>query len=179
MIPQYSYDGSVNLIINDGITIPKLINTRFSATGKNTYEIVDRKGNNDSNIYDQGDKFESDISLYKRTQGIAQIEFNGVFSGGSLAVGNYYFYFKLADADGNESDFIGESGLVSVFIGQDSYSSVHTGQKNQNSFKQVSFTLKNIDSSYDYIIVYYSRSTAEESYNEITEYVKINKKFLI
>ena len=26
MIPQYSYDGSVNLILNDGINIPKLIN---------------------------------------------------------------------------------------------------------------------------------------------------------
>jgi hypothetical protein len=42
----------VNLIINDGINIPRLINSRFSATGKNTYEIVDRKGNNDTNIYD-------------------------------------------------------------------------------------------------------------------------------
>lgn len=34
IIPQYSYDGSVNLIINDGINIPRLINSRFSATGK-------------------------------------------------------------------------------------------------------------------------------------------------
>jgi hypothetical protein len=52
IIPQYSYDGSVNLIINDGVNIPRLINSRFSATGKNTYEVVDRKGNNDTNIYD-------------------------------------------------------------------------------------------------------------------------------
>ena len=52
IIPQYSYDGSVNLIINDGLNKPKLINSRFSATGKNTYEIIDRKGNNDTNIYD-------------------------------------------------------------------------------------------------------------------------------
>ena len=50
--PQYSYDGSVNLIINDGINIPRMINSRFSATGRNTYEIVDRKGNNDTNIQD-------------------------------------------------------------------------------------------------------------------------------
>jgi hypothetical protein len=32
-----------------------MINSRFSATGKNTYEVVDRKGNNDTNIYDQGE----------------------------------------------------------------------------------------------------------------------------
>jgi hypothetical protein len=55
IVPQYSYDGSVNLIINDGLNIPRLINTRFSATGRNTYEIVDRKGNTDTNIYDSGE----------------------------------------------------------------------------------------------------------------------------
>ena len=53
--------------------------------------------------------------------------------GGNLKIGNYHFYFRLADSDGNETDFIGESGLVSVFIGEDSYSSVHTGNKNENS----------------------------------------------
>jgi hypothetical protein len=41
----------------------------------------------------------------------------------------------LADADGNETDFVAESGLVSVFIGEGSYGSVHTGTKNENSTK--------------------------------------------
>lgn len=54
ILPQYSYDNSVNLIINDGKNIPRLINSRFSATARNQYQIVDRKGNNDTNIYDQG-----------------------------------------------------------------------------------------------------------------------------
>ena len=52
ILPQYSYDGSVNLILNDGKSFPKLINSRFSAREKNTYEIVDRSGNDDTNIYD-------------------------------------------------------------------------------------------------------------------------------
>lgn len=179
IIPQYSYDGSVNLIINDGINIPKLINTRFSATGKNTYEIVDRKGNNDSNIYDSGDQFEVDTSLYKRITKIPKIKFEGVTPGGNLKIGNYHFYFKLADDDGNETDFFGESGLVSVFIGSSSYSSVNTGQKNQNSYKQVIFDISNLDSAYSYINVYYSRSTAEGLNNSVTEYIKIDKKYLI
>jgi hypothetical protein len=38
--------------MTDGFSKPRLVNTRFSSTGKNTYEIVDRKGNNDTNIYD-------------------------------------------------------------------------------------------------------------------------------
>ena len=177
IIPQYSYDGSVNLIINDGINTPRLINSRFSATGKNTYEVVDRKGNNDTNIYDQGDQFDIDTSLYKRVIKIPKIDFRGVSSGGNLKVGNYHFYFKLSDADGNETDFVGESGLVSVFIGFNDYFSVTTGTKNENSFKQVNFQITNIDSSYDYVTVYYSRSTAECGDNRVLEYIKIDKKF--
>jgi hypothetical protein len=52
ILPQYSYDGSVNLILNDGLNIPRLINSRFTVTGRNTYKVIDRKGNNDTNIYD-------------------------------------------------------------------------------------------------------------------------------
>lgn len=179
IVPQHSYDGSVNLIINDGINIPRLINSRFSATGKNTYEVVDRKGNNDTNIYDQGEQFDIDTSLYKRVVKIPKINFKGVYSGGNLKVGNYHFYFKLSDADGNETDFVGESSLVSVFIGFNEYFAVQTGQKNENSFKQVSFQLSDIDSSYDYVYVYYSRSTAEAGENMQTQYAKIDKKFLV
>ena len=177
IVPQYSYDGSVNLIINDGINVPRLINSRFSATGRNTYEIVDRKGNNDTNIYDQGEQFDIDTSLYKRVIKIPKIDFKGVSSGGNLRVGNYHFYFKLSDADGNETDFVGESGLVSVFIGFNDYFSVTTGTKNENSFKQVNFQISNIDSSYDYVTVYFSRSTAEGGMNPVTTYTKIDKKF--
>ena len=179
IVPQYSYDGSVNLIINDGINVPRLINSRFSATGRNTYEIVDRKGNNDTNIYDQGEQFDIDTSLYKRVIKIPKIDFKGVSAGGNLRVGNYHFYFKLSDADGNETDFVGESGLVSVFIGFNDYFSVTTGTKNENSFKQVNFQISNIDSSYDYVTVYFSRSTAEGGMNPVTTYTKIDKKYSV
>ena len=49
---QPSYDGSVNLILNDDRNPPRLINSRFSTKELNTYEIVDRIGDNDTNIYD-------------------------------------------------------------------------------------------------------------------------------
>lgn len=177
--PQYSYDGSVNLIINDGINVPRLINSRFSATGKNTYEIIDRKGDNDTNIYDQGAQFDIDTSLFKRVCTIPKLEYKGTTSGGNLKVGNYHFYIKLSDADGNETDFVAESGLVSVFIGFSNPSSITTGVKNQNSYKGVSLYLSNIDLSYNYLYVYYSRYTAEQEENFNTEYKKIDKKFII
>lgn len=179
IIPQASYDGSVNLIINDGINLPRLINSRFSATGKNTYEIVDRKGNNDTNIYDSGEQFDIDTSLYKRIIKIPKIDFKGVSAGGNLRIGNYHFYFKLADADGNETDFVGESGLVSVFIGFNDPDCVTSGQKNENSYKQVEFQLSNLDSAYSNVTVYYSRYTAEAGENYVTEYIKIKKNYLI
>lgn len=179
MLPQYSYDGSVNLILNDGKNSPKLINSRFSATGKNTYEVCDRKGNNDTNIYDQGESFEIDTSLYKQTSKIAKLKFQGVSHGGNLKIGNYHFYFKLSDADGNESDFIAESGLVSIFLGSDSFKSVSTGERDQNARKQVQFQIYNLDSSYDYVHVYYSRYSAENNQNRTIEYIKINKDYRI
>lgn len=179
IIPQYSYDGSVNLVLNDGVSPPKLINSRFSVTGLNTYEVIDRKGDNDSNIYDEGESFYIDTSLYKVIKTIPKIKFNGCISGGNLKVGNYFFYFKLADADGNETDFVGESGLVSIFIGHGSPKSVTTGQKNENSGKCVKFKLTDIDSGFDHVTVYYSRTTAEGSENAIPEYKKINSRFSI
>lgn len=177
--PQYSYDGSVNLIINDGINVPRLINSRFSATGKNTYEIIDRKGDNDTNIYDQGTQFDIDTSLFKRVCTIPKLEYKGTTSGGNLKIGNYHFYIKLSDADGNETDFVAESGLVSVFIGFSNPSSITTGVKNQNSYKGVSLYLSNIDLSYNYLYVYYSRYTAEQEENFNTEYKRQIKVYNI
>lgn len=179
IVPQYSYDGSVNLILNDGINPPRLINSRFSTTGMNTYEIIDRKGNNDTNIYDEGNQFDIDTSLYKRVTSIPKLSYNGTSSGGNLKIGNYHFYIKYSDADGNETDFVAESGLVSVFIGFGAPDSLTTGTKNENSFKTVNLYISNIDPSYDYLYVYYSRYTAEQGENFNTEYIKIDKKFIV
>lgn len=178
IIPQYSYDNSVNLIINDGKNIPRLINSRFSATSKNKYQIVDRKGNNDTNIYDQGSQFDIDTSLYKRVVEIPKLRFIGVYNGGSMPVGNYHFYFKYADADGNETDYIAESGLVSVFIGNEP-TSIKTGFRDENSHKIVQFSLSNIDSAYQYVTVYYTKSTSDIFQNKTTKAVKIEQKFFV
>ena len=90
---QQSYDGSVNLILNDNRNIPRLINSRFSVLQNNTYEIVDRIGNNDTNLYDEN-QFDNDTSLYKRVNTIPTIEFKGVNNSGRLKVGNYVIYIK-------------------------------------------------------------------------------------
>lgn len=179
ILPQASYDGSVNLIINDGNSYPKLINTRFASTGKNTYNIINRKGNSDSNIYDRGKEFKSDTSLYKIVNSFPKVNLLSITLGGNLKVGNYNFYFRLSDADGNESDFIEESGTISIFKGINRHSAISTGERNDNSFKQIQFQLKNLDTSFNYVTVYYSRNTSEINQNYVTEYIKIDRKYLI
>jgi hypothetical protein len=117
--------------------------------------------------------------LYKRVIKIPKIKFNGLTSGGNLKVGNYHLYFKLSDADGNETDFVGESGLISVFIGFNDPHSVTTGQADENSFKSIQVVLSNVDSAYSYVYVYYSRYTAADQEELNTEYIKIDKKFVV
>lgn len=177
ILPQYSYDGSVNLIINDGLNIPRLINSRFTVTGRNTYKIIDRKGDNDTNIYDQGDQFDTDTSLFKNVNKIPKLEYLGT-SNGNMPIGNYHFYFKYSDSDGNESDWVAESGLVSVFIGN-SPGSMNTGIRDENSIKSVRFRLSNIDLGYVYVKVYYTRYSADVDSNIIVEAKQVNKNFLV
>lgn len=179
IVTQPSYDGSVNLILNDGKHQPRLINTRFSTTGMNTYKIVDREGDNDTNIYDE-ETFTSEISLYKKVNSIVKLHFSGLGQSGNLKVGNYIFYFKLADSDGNETDFVAESGIVTCHIGNlnDPFS-IRGGFEDENSYKRVFFQISNIDTSYDKVIVYYTRSTSSQDGNEITLAYKILSTFPI
>jgi hypothetical protein len=177
ILPQHSYDGSVNLILNDGINIPRLINSRFTVTGRNTYKVIDRKGDNDTNIYDQGDQFDVDTSLFKNVNKIPKLEYLGT-SSGNMKIGNYHFYFKYSDVDGNESDWVAESGLVSVFMGN-TPQSVNTGIRDENSIKSVKFKLSNIDIGYAYVKVYYTRYSADVDSNLVVQAKRIDKNFLV
>ena len=170
---QPSYDGSVNLILNDDKNPPRLINTRFTPMENNTYKIVNRMGNNDANIYDD-DQFEIDTSLYKRISMLPRIVFNGIEDGGACKVGNYVFYFRYEDTDTNMTDFVGETGVVTCHIGGvNDIGSIKGGLKDENSNKLISFTLSNVDSGYSSVRVYYTRYTSD------TDGVQVHKNYLI
>lgn len=120
------------------------------------------------------------MSLYKKTNNIANLTFIGLNTSGNLKVGNYVFYFKLSDSDGNETDFIAESGIVTCHIGNlNDPSSIQGGIKDENSYKSASFLLTNIDSSYNNVVVYYTRSTSDIDGNEMTTSFKIVKQFAV
>lgn len=178
---QKSYDGSINLILNDGHNIPRLINTRFSVLGEGKCKIPKRR-RNDDNLYSLGDKedFNIDTSLIKRTKKFPIVNYGGVLNTGNLKVGNYTFYFKYCDTDGNETDWIAESGVVSIFKGNDSDPfSIDGGVEDMNANKSIQFTLTNIDSSYHYIKVYYVRTSAAKNQGAVQKAYSIVKTFEI
>jgi len=176
---QPSYDGTVNLILSDNHTPPRLINSRFSVTEGRRFYIVDREGNKDTNIYDD-DKIDNQTRLYKTINRIPKLEFLGLDNDGKLNVGNYVFYFRLVDADGNETDIITESGIISCHVGNiNDPKSIRGGMGNENSGKALTFRLTNLDSNYDFLNIYYSVSTSDYSEKEISKYFKIDTKFTI
>ena len=107
---QESYDGSINMILNDDKNPPMLINSRFTPLEDDRYKIIDRAGNNDTNIYNQG-QLSLQTKLYKTSNTIPKLNFEGLESGGENKAGNYTFFVRYSDADGNETDIILESGL--------------------------------------------------------------------
>lgn len=180
---QKSYDNSVNLILNDGYNIPRLINSGFAVTSQSTYEIPIRTNSSTQQYVNEKDEqniFDIITSLNKRYQKIPKIKFNGVLNNGSLPVGNYVFYFKYSDADNNTTDIIAESGIVSCFQGNNADpSSINGGFRDESSNKSVSFTLSNLDKGFDYIKVSYSRNTSDLDQNRVTSVTDIDYKFSI
>lgn len=174
---QTSYDGSVNLILNDGLNKSKLINSRFRVNENNTYEVINRSGNNDANLYDK-EQFDTDTSLVKSVKKIPSIQFYGIDGSGQLPCGSYNFYFKYEDDDGNETDFIGETGSIVCHIGLiNNPTSIRSGLENENSGKAVNITIDDIDESYNNLRVYYSRRTSSAHHESIVEYKKIINKY--
>ena len=175
---EESYDGSANIIINDKVNPLKVVNSRFYLIDSNNYKIGDRKGNLDTNIYTEKN-FKVEANLVKSVQSVVGLDFLGLLESGTMKVGNYTFYFKLADSDGNEADFISESGKVVCHIGNVSQPRfIRGGQLNENSGKTVRFRLKNLDLAYNYIHVYYTRTTGDSS-QQITTAHKVSERYKI
>lgn len=178
---QPSYDGTVNLILNDNYNIPRMINSGFQVLSNNKYKYTIRKENS-SKLYEVSsqDVFDTQTSLNKRYKHIPKLTYKGVENSGNLKVGNYVFYFKYEDADGNETNIMQESGIVSCFKGKDADPlSINGGFRDENSNKLVKFKLEKLDIGYDYIKVMYSRDTSDLDQNRVTKVYTIDQKFKI
>lgn len=174
IIPQDSYDGSVNLIMNDGKNPPRLINSRFSIQDQNTFLIPDHTGFKDTNIYSTN-TFDVDTRLKMVPIKIPNVVYNGLLeSSGNMKCGTYNFFFKFADSDGNESEVVAESGMVQCHIGSiNSPNSIRMGMEDENTGKAIHFTLTNIDAGCDYVHVLFSRMSSGVGQGVIPVYQKV------
>ena len=176
---QPSYDGTVNLILNDDLNPPRIINSRFTTVEDKRFKIIDRKGDTDTNIYSD-ENVDLETRLFKNYNKVPYVQFLGLQEGGNLLTGNYSFYFKYTDVDGNESDIIAETGVICVHEGGiNNPSSISGGILNTNCNKIIKIKINNLDTSYNYVNIYYTRSTGEDSYNPITEYIKLTDSVLL
>lgn len=176
VLPEY--DGSVNIIINDDRNDPKSINSGFSVTENNTYIVPEHYGNAVTNIYEE-DTLKGDVGLFKLYNKIPTYTFNGIYENGSMKCGSYVFYFRLSDADGNVTNVIQESGIIQLHVGTPNTNKVRMGLENENSNKSVSFTLDNLDKTYDYVRVYFERTSTGEGGGAVTLYTMVDKNYPI
>lgn len=176
---QPSYDGSVNVIAYDNLNQAILVNSRFSAEELDTYRIIDRRGFNDTNLYEEA-YLKPQVQLYKTSNVISQIELVALKSGGQLPVGSYTFYFKYQDQDGNETDVMAESGIIHCYIGNiDDPRAVRGGMAKEISDKLIQIKINNLDKSYDYINLYYVNNTSDYSEINSQNQYKILDKYVL
>ena len=166
---QPSYDGTVNLIINDDKNPPRIINTRFSKIEDDRYKIINRNQREQTNLYKVG-KIDQQTRLFRNINSIPKIDLINVTNVGQLMGGNYTFYIKFADNDYNKTDVVAESGVVSIFKGYSNRINTISGTIfNERTDKAIKLRVSNVDTSFSKIYVYYIRETCDQNGFRITK----------
>jgi hypothetical protein len=176
---QPSYDGSVNLILNDDHDVPRIINSAFSVKEGWKYEKIVRAQQKQTNYYSK-DLVDSETRLFRTTSTFLQVDLLDVEGGGALKGGNYTFFFKYGDDDFNETDWVGESSLVSIFSGYSSHiNGIRGTMADEVTDKIVVLGLSNIDVSFSKLHIYVLRNTSDLNGVKKSDAYKLLKPILI
>ena len=176
---QPSYDGTVNLIINDDKNPPRIVNTRFTKIEDGRYRIINRNQKQQTNLYKQG-MVDRQTRLFRNLNNIPRFELVNVSEFGQMKGGNYTFYVKLADNDYNKTDVVAESGQISIFHGNyTKISSVSGTLQDERTNKSVVLNLANIDTSFSSAYVYYTREYSDTNGFRMSETVALTKPYPI
>jgi hypothetical protein len=158
---QPSYDGTVNLIINDDKNPPRIVNTTYTTVEDNKYKRIVRNQTEQTNIYREG-QIDSQTRLFRNINTIPKIDLIDISYSGQLKGGNYTFYIKLADNDYNKTDIVAESGIISVFKGSlYNISTISGTLENERTDKSIILKLSNLDLSFNKIFIYYKREFSD------------------
>ena len=176
---QPSYDGTVNLIINDDKNPPRIINSRFTKIEDGRYRIINRNQKQQTNLYKRN-KIDQQTRLFRNINKIPRFDLVNVSEFGQLKGGNYTFYAKFADNDYNKTDIAAESGQVSIFHGDwNKLSSVSGTLQDERTNKSIILSLTNIDTSFSCVYLYYTREYSDTNGFRMSETVSILKPYTI
>ena len=171
---QPSYDGSVNLILTDGKNPIRMINTGFAAIGNNRGKFTKRNQGIKTNYYADGEGLDQLTKLIKTTESFTEIDLNSVQAGGKLKGGNYTFYVRLGDEDGNKTDIVAESGIVSIFHGTIGVPNTISGAfADEITDKLAILEISRIDQAYSNIYISYIRETCDFNGVRVTKACEI------
>ena len=176
---QPSYDGTVNLIINDDVSPPRIINNRFTVVEDNKFRVIKRNQLQQTNLY-KTNYIDPQTRLFRNINKIPIIDFTNISYHGQLKGGNYTFYVKYADNDYNKTDIVAESGSINIYKGMiQSVVSISGTLSDERTEKVITIKLSNIDTSFSKIYLYYTRETSDMLGERIHETCMISKPYEI
>ena len=176
---QPSYDGTVNLILNDDKNPPRIINSRFTKIEDGRYRIITRNQKQQTNLYKRG-KIDQQTRLFRNINNIPRFELTNIAEFGMLKGGNYTFYMKLADNDYNKTDVVAESGQISIFHGNDSrIGSISGTLQDEATNKSITLCISDLDTSFSNIYLYYTREYSDTNGFRMSETVFLTQPYPI
>ena len=175
---QPSYDGTVNLIVSDDENPLRLINSRFTKVENNRFKIINRDQIEQSNIYKESNL--STTNLILTPTKLPKIKFKQLRTCGALSGGNYTFYMKYVDGDGNESDFVANTFQIPIFKGTVGIPKTISGTLvDEVTDKAIVLYFTDVDTSFQSIKLYFSRETSDLNGYRISKYGEIVETFQI
>lgn len=170
-----SYDGTVNLILNDDKNPPRIVNSRFTKIENNQFKVINRNQNKKTNIY-SSDRINDDIKLFKPILTFPKIDLIDVPRSGQLKGGTYIFYARYEDEDYNKSSVISESGPIAVFKGS-SIDSISGALQDEITDKSIIININNLDSNYNKLYLSYVRYTSDDNGIKLIKAYNITKPY--
>lgn len=172
---QPSYDGTVNLILNDDVNVPRIINTRFSKKENESFKVINRNQTQQTNLYEYN-YLDKQTRLIKNTNYFPIIDLLDVNSSGCLKGGNYTVYLRYIDGDFNESPIMCESGQIAIFHGTEPRGISGT-LADEITTKAMRILISNLDLSYNAFKLYYVRNYSDTLGARLTQAVELTEEF--
>lgn len=166
---QEFYDNSVNLIVNDEQSL-RIINSGFSVNKNGETEEIIRNNSDPSNEYNKTN-IDLATSLILYSNDPPEIDYT-ITSGGNLMGGNYFFYIKYGTSDGDVTNIVEESKVISIFHGDSAKTACGT-LEDERTDKTIILKLKKFSSQFSKIYLYYTRHTSDTNGIKITKCYKI------